>query len=120
MEYSQALEWVHSLPRLAPHPGVENTRRLLALLGNPQDRLQFVHIAGTNGKGSTAVMLSSVLHEAGYKTGLTVSPYVLDFRERFQIDGEMDRRGDACADPHRSARSGRTPARKRLGQSGGV
>lgn len=89
MEYSQALEWVHSLPRLAPHPGVENTRRLLALLGNPQDRLQFVHIAGTNGKGSTAVMLSSVLHEAGYKTGMTVSPYVLDFRERFQIDGEM-------------------------------
>lgn len=89
MEYTRALEWVHSLPRLAQQPGVENTRRLLKLLGDPQDRLRFVHIAGTNGKGSTAAMLASVLRKAGYKTGLTVSPYVLDFRERFQIDGEM-------------------------------
>ena len=89
MNVSEAIEWVHSLPRLAAHPGVENTRRLLAKLGNPQKKLRFVHIAGTNGKGSTAVMLSCVLREAGYRTGLTVSPFVLDFRERFQINGEM-------------------------------
>ena len=89
MNAAESVAWVHSLPRLAPQPGVENTRRLLALLGRPQDSLRFVHIAGTNGKGSTAVMLASVLTKAGCKTGLTVSPYVVDFRERFQIDGEM-------------------------------
>ena len=51
MDYEQALEWVHSLPRLAAHPGVENTRRLLEKLGNPEKSLRFVHVAGTNGKG---------------------------------------------------------------------
>lgn len=89
MNYDEALAWVHSLPRLAAHPGVENTRRLLAQLGGPERSLRFVHIAGTNGKGSATVMLASVLRAAGYRTGCTVSPYVLDFRERFQIDGEM-------------------------------
>ena len=64
MDYEQALEWVHSLPRLAAHPGVENTRRLLEKLGNPEKSLRFVHVAGTNGKGSATVMLASVLHRA--------------------------------------------------------
>lgn len=58
-------------------------------LGNPEKELQCIHIAGTNGKGSLAAMTSSILTAAGYKTGLTISPYVVDFRERFQIDGEM-------------------------------
>lgn len=89
MNYDEALSWVHSLPRLAQHPGIENTRRLLAKLGDPQKELKFVHIAGTNGKGSATAMLSSVLCKAGYRTGMSVSPYVLDFRERFQINGEM-------------------------------
>lgn len=89
MDYEQALAWVHSLPRLAQHPGVENTRRLLKKLGNPERGLSFVHVAGTNGKGSTVAMLSSVLRAAGYRTGANISPYVLDFRERFQINGEM-------------------------------
>lgn len=89
MTYSEALEWVNGLPRLAPQPGVENTRRLLAQLGSPEKGLRFVHIAGTNGKGSVTTMLSGVLRAAGCKTGTTISPYVLDFRERFQIDGEM-------------------------------
>lgn len=89
MEYEEALAWVHSLPRLAAHPGVENTRRLLQKLGNPEQNLKFVHIAGTNGKGSATVMLSSVLHKAGYRVGTSVSPYVLDFRERFLLNGEM-------------------------------
>lgn len=69
MDYEQALEWVHSLPRLAAHPGVENTRRLLEKLGNPEKSLRFVHVAGTNGKGSATVMLASVLHRAGYRVG---------------------------------------------------
>lgn len=89
MHYDEALAWVHGLPRLAEHPGIENTRRLLAKLGDPQKRLKFVHIAGTNGKGSAAAMLSSVLCKAGYRVGMSVSPFVLDFRERFQIGGSM-------------------------------
>lgn len=97
MQYDEALAWVHSLPRLAAQPGVENTRRLLAKLGDPQKRLKFVHIAGTNGKGSAAAMLSSVLGKAGYRVGTSVSPYVLDFRERFQINGEMIEPGALAA-----------------------
>ncbi|MEG3072755.1 MAG: folylpolyglutamate synthase/dihydrofolate synthase family protein [Ruthenibacterium sp.] len=89
MTYEEALDWVHTLPRLAATPGIENTRRLLAKMGNPEKNLKFVHIAGTNGKGSATVMLASVLKEAGYKTGANISPYVLDFRERFLLDGEM-------------------------------
>ncbi|MEG1925207.1 MAG: folylpolyglutamate synthase/dihydrofolate synthase family protein [Ruthenibacterium sp.] len=89
MTYEEALDWVHTLPRLAATPGIENTRRLLAKMDNPEKNLKFVHIAGTNGKGSATVMLASVLKEAGYKTGANISPYVLDFRERFLLDGEM-------------------------------
>lgn len=89
MTYEEMIAWVHSAPRLAKYPGVENTKRLLEMLGNPEQKLRFVHVAGTNGKGSTTVMLASVLHHAGYRTGATVSPYVIDFRERFQINGEM-------------------------------
>jgi dihydrofolate synthase/folylpolyglutamate synthase len=89
MNYEQAVEWVHGLPRIASQPGVENTRRLLAAMGNPERALKFVHIVGTNGKGSTTTMLASVLCHAGYKTGATISPYVVDFRERFQINGVM-------------------------------
>ncbi len=89
MNYEQALSWVHGLPRLADHVGVENTKRLLAKLGNPEKKLKFVHVAGTNGKGSTTMMLSSVLRQAGYRVGTSISPYVIDFRERFQLNGEM-------------------------------
>ena len=89
MDYEKALEWVHSLPRLAEHPGVENEKKLLQKLGNPEKGLKFVHIAGTNGKGSTTMMTANILISAGYRVGATISPYVLDFRERFQINGEM-------------------------------
>lgn len=89
MNYIQAEEWLHSLPHRTKQAGVESEKALLAYLGNPQDRLKFVHIAGTNGKGSAAAMLSSILKEAGYRVGTTVSPFILEFRERFQINGEM-------------------------------
>ncbi|PWL71495.1 MAG: bifunctional folylpolyglutamate synthase/dihydrofolate synthase [Clostridiales bacterium] len=89
MNYRQALEYIHSQKRFGPKPGLERIQKLLSLLGNPQDRLRFVHVAGTNGKGSTTVMTASVLQEAGYKTGVFISPYVLDFRERMQVDREM-------------------------------
>lgn len=85
----QAEEWLHSLPRVSRMKGVESEKILLGLLGNPEKKLKFVHIAGTNGKGSTATMISNILIAAGYRVGTTISPFILDFRERFQINGEM-------------------------------
>lgn len=84
-----AVEWLQSLPRLSGEPGLARMKALLAALGDPQKRGRYVHIAGTNGKGSVAAFTANILQKAGFKTGLTISPYVLDFRERFQIDGQM-------------------------------
>lgn len=84
-----ALDWLQSLPRLSGEPGLDRMKALLAALGAPQKRGRYVHIAGTNGKGSVAAFTANILQKAGFKTGLTISPYVLDFRERFQIDGQM-------------------------------
>lgn len=84
-----ALEKIHSLDMFGSRPGLDRIKCFLDLLGNPQDDLKFIHVAGTNGKGSTCALISSVLSEAGYKTGLFISPYIVDFRERIQINGEM-------------------------------
>lgn len=90
MTTQQAIEALHALPRMGQGtPGLARMQNLMNHLGNPENDLQCIHIAGTNGKGSLAAMTSSILTAAGYKTGLTISPYVVDFRERFQIDGEM-------------------------------
>ena len=90
MTTRQAIEALHALPRMGQGaPGLARMQNLCDHLGNPEKELQCIHIAGTNGKGSLAAMTSSILTAAGYKTGLTISPYVVDFRERFQIDGEM-------------------------------
>ena len=90
MTTQQAIEALHALPRLGSGaPGLDRMQNLMDHLGNPEKDLQCIHIAGTNGKGSLAAMTSAILTAAGYKTGLTISPYVVDFRERFQIDGEM-------------------------------
>ncbi|MDP2891688.1 MAG: Mur ligase family protein, partial [Bacillota bacterium] len=66
---------------------MESISRLCELIGNPQDKLRFIHVAGTNGKGSTSAMLASVLHAAGYKTGLFLSPYMDDYCDSIQING---------------------------------
>lgn len=97
MDYKQAIEWLHGLPRVTTQPGPQRMCALLTALGNPQRRLRFIHIAGTNGKGSTTVMLASVLREAGYTVGAMVSPYVMDFRERFQINGSYASQQDIAA-----------------------
>lgn len=90
MTTQQAIEALHALPRMGQGaPGLARMQNLCDHLGNPEKELQCIHIAGTNGNGSLAAMTSSILTAAGYKTGLTISPYVVDFRERFQIDGEM-------------------------------
>ena len=90
MTTQQAIDTLHALPRMGSGaPGLARMQNLMNHLGNPENDLQCIHIAGTNGKGSLAAMTSAILTAAGYKTGLTISPYVVDFRERFQIDGEM-------------------------------
>lgn len=89
MDYSQSLEKVNSLLKFGIKPGLERIAELLNRLGNPQDKLKFVHVAGTNGKGTACTLISNVLTAAGYKTGLYTSPYIMDFRERFRINGEM-------------------------------
>jgi len=89
MTYEQALTYIHSLTRFGIKPGLGRVNALCALLGNPQDKLRIIHVAGTNGKGSTCTMLAEICRAAGMKTGLYISPYVIDFRERMQVDGEM-------------------------------
>ncbi len=79
---------LHASAWLGRTPGLERTRALLERLGNPHNRLKFVHIAGTNGKGSTAAMTASILTQAGYRTGLCTSPHLVRLSERFQIDGD--------------------------------
>ena len=89
LTYKQALDYVNSFLQFGIKPGLERISLLLELLGNPQKNLKFIHVAGTNGKGSTCTFISSILKSSGLKTGLFISPFVLDFRERFQIDGNM-------------------------------
>ena len=87
--YESALEKIHSLLTFGSRPGLERMKQLLQRMGNPQDKLKYIHIAGTNGKGSVCAMLSATLVSAGYKTGLFISPYITDFRERIQINNQM-------------------------------
>ena len=87
MSIESTLEYIHHVKWVGAKPGLERTRELLEKLGNPEKSLKFIHIAGTNGKGSTAAMISSVLKTAGYKTGLYTSPYIVRFNERMQING---------------------------------
>lgn len=94
---AQAVEYIHSFSWLGSRPGLDRTRQLLSAMGNPEEKLRFIHIVGTNGKGSTAAMLASVLTAAGYTTGLYTSPYIHHFEERMQVDGE-EIRGEELAD----------------------
>lgn len=89
MTYSQALEYIHSFRPFVPNPELDRLLPLLNALGNPQDQLKFIHVAGTNGKGSIVTMCAKILTLSGYRCGVFTSPYVVDFRERFQVDGEM-------------------------------
>lgn len=96
MTYPQAVEWLfNQLPfyqkqgKSAYKADLNNIFRLCSELGNPQDELSFIHVAGTNGKGSVCHMTASILQEAGYKVGLFTSPHLLDFRERIKLNGKM-------------------------------
>ena len=87
MTGQQAVDLIHERAWTGRKPGLSRTFELLKRLGNPHERLKFVHITGTNGKGSTAAMVSSVLARAGLRTGLYTSPHLWTFHERFQVDG---------------------------------
>lgn len=89
MSYKETLEYIHSVCWKGSRPGLERTEELLSMMGNPQNKLKYIHVAGTNGKGSVCSMLSTVLRRAGYKTGLYTSPFVRYFNERMMIDGQM-------------------------------
>lgn len=87
MNYNETLEYIHSVSWKGSRPGLGRTRELLALMGNPEKKLKFVHIAGTNGKGSTASMTANILEKAGYTVGLYTSPYIFTFNERMRVNG---------------------------------
>ncbi len=86
---TNAENYYHSLLTFGIMPGLDRIKILLERLGNPEKSLRCIHVAGTNGKGTVCSFLASVLKEAGYKTGLYTSPYIVDFRERIRVDGEM-------------------------------
>lgn len=96
INYDEALKFIHGINSLFCNPGLERTRELCRALGNPQDKLKFIHIAGTNGKGSTSAMLDSILRKAGFKVGLYTSPFVLKFNERIRVDGESISDEELC------------------------
>ncbi len=94
MNYSQAMEYIHSVVWQGSRPGLERITELCRQIDDPQDSLRFIHVAGTNGKGSTCSMLASVLREAGYCVGMFTSPYVKQFNERMQVDGKPISNGE--------------------------
>ena len=86
MTYAEAIQFLYRLQMFGANFGLSTTRRLAALIGNPQDKLRFIHVAGTNGKGSTCAMLESIYRTAGLRVGLFTSPHLVSFRERIQVN----------------------------------
>lgn len=96
MNYREATEYIEELQQYGSVLGLDSMRELCSRLGNPQDELRFVHIAGTNGKGSVLAYVSTILKEAGYRVGRYLSPTITDYRERFQIDGRFITQSGLC------------------------
>ena len=96
MTYQQTIDYLyasqpafHLVGAAAYKPGLDNTYRLMAHLGNPHEQLRAVHVAGTNGKGSTSHLIAASLQAQGYRVGLFTSPHLVDFRERIRVSGQM-------------------------------
>lgn len=96
MNYKQAMEYMEEIAKYGSVPGLNNIINLCEKLGNPQNDLKFVHIAGTNGKGSTLAYISTVLKEAGYRVGRYVSPTIFEYRERIQVNERMILKDALC------------------------
>ena len=88
MTYKDAMEYISSVGRFGSNYGLKRTFRLLELLGSPHEKIKLIHVAGTNGKGSTTAMITKILRGLGYKVGMYTSPYLEEFEERIQINGE--------------------------------
>ncbi len=97
MNYREALNWLFQTQRFGIKLGLENSRRLFAALGVPAPNEKIIHVAGTNGKGSTCALIDSICRAAAYRTGLFTSPHLVTFRERIQVDGEMISEEEAAA-----------------------
>lgn len=89
MTYTEAIQFLFSLQMFGAKPGLERTRRLATHFGNPHEQLRFIHVAGTNGKGSTCAMLESIYRTAGLRVGLFTSPHLISFRERIQVNRKL-------------------------------
>ena len=88
MTPQEAIDYIEQYTWSTTRLGLERTQELLRALGDPQKKLKFIHVAGSNGKGSTCAMLAAIMQAAGYRTGLYISPYIQDFCERMQVDGQ--------------------------------
>ncbi len=89
MTYEETLDWIHGQLKFGIKPGVKRMEWMLNELGNPQKKLKGIHVVGTNGKGSTTNYLQNIFTTAGYEVGTFTSPYIMDFRERISVNGEM-------------------------------
>ena len=96
MNEQEALAFLHGADWRGSQLGLSRIRELMGLLGEPQRDLCFVHVAGTNGKGSVSAMLSAILTAAGYRTGLYTSPHLLRYNERIQVNGAEISDRDFC------------------------
>ena len=89
LHYQEIVDYIEEIPKFSTKHPLEHTKKLLSCLGNPQDGFKVIHVAGTNGKGSTCAYLASMFREGGRACGLFISPHLVTIRERFQIDGRM-------------------------------
>ena len=96
MTLDEALHYIHEVCWKGSVPGLERISALLDVMGHPERQCKFVHVTGTNGKGSTCAMVASILRKAGYRTGLYTSPYLIRFNERIQVNGEQISDKDIC------------------------
>lgn len=87
MDYRETMDYINNAAKFGSNYGLSRTEKILELLGNPEKKIKCIHVAGTNGKGSTAIMITKILREAGYKVGMYTSPFLEEFEERIQING---------------------------------
>ncbi|HXR03726.1 MAG TPA: folylpolyglutamate synthase/dihydrofolate synthase family protein [Verrucomicrobiae bacterium] len=109
MTYAEAVQFLYDLNLFGAKFGLENTFKLASLAGNPQNRLRFIHVAGTNGKGSTCAMLESIYRAAGLRTGLFTSPHLVSLRERIQVNRRLISEGDVVRLVEELRRTGVAP-----------
>ena len=96
MNIDETLSYIHAVCWRSSIPGLERIRALLALMGDPQRDMKFIHVTGTNGKGSTCAMMAGILRAAGYRVGLYTSPFLIRFNERMQVDGRQITDDELC------------------------